>query len=129
MNATDRIVTAASWGRRSARRKAPLGVLLCGALLLAGCSNGNPLLGKWEIDPTASSPEARMLAGLGLSQVEFFADKALIGSIGAPVTYDIGDGYVLVNGNGQTSKYVVVSSAEIRVDAPMGQKVVYRRVH
>lgn len=125
MKATDRIVNVASW----ARRAIPLGALCGGALLLAACSHGNPLLGKWEIDPAASSPNVKFMANLGLNQVEFFADKALIGSIGAPVTYDVGDGYVLVNGNGQTSKYVVVSSNEIRVDAPLGQKVVYRRVH
>lgn len=110
-------------------RSLSFGVLLVAVLASSGCSKGNPLLGTWEIDEEASSPGVGIIAVIGGGEIEFLADKMMMGSTGGPVTYDIGDGHVLVTtAQGQTTKYVVVSDGQIRQDLPMQQKIVYRRV-
>ena len=110
-----------------ARRLASQCCLLV-ALSLVGCSKGNPLLGKWEIDKEASSRGMGLAAMFGGGEVEFLSDKVMMGSTGASATYEVGDDYVLVTTNGQATKYVIVSSDRIRLDLPMENKIVYQRV-
>ncbi|MDJ0848867.1 MAG: hypothetical protein QNK04_10855 [Myxococcota bacterium] len=102
-------------------------------LLLASCSDPNPLLGSWEYDKEQSQGLAAAGAELsmgisGVDQIEFREDKMVSGSKSETVTYEVAEDRVIVTGaDGEGVVYTIVDENTVILDSATG-RIAYRRV-
>jgi len=100
------------------------------ATALAACSEPNPILGVWVVDPDASSTGAEAAAGVaGLRQLEFREDKLVIGAEAIDVRYEIDGQRVIVTRTpeGRGDVYTFTDDGRMEMELPMGITVVYRQ--
>ena len=102
-------------------------------LLLVGCGEPNPLLGRWEYDKEESrglaAAGAEISAGLsGVDQIEFREDKMVSGGKSESVTYEVTEDRVIVTGpDGKGEVYTIVDENRVILDKPTG-RIALRRV-
>jgi len=106
--------------------KAWLLVLL---IALAGCGDGNPILGHWVVDAEQSPPgSATGLEMAGSAELEFLEDRMIAGSSSLDVTYIIENDRVTVTTlQGQGTVYEFESPDQMSVETPMGP-IIFKRV-
>ena len=102
-------------------------------LLLAGCSEPNPLLGRWEYDKEESkglaAAGAEISAGLsGVDQIEFREDKMVSGGKSESVTYEVTEDRVIVTrSDGKGEVYTIVDENRVILDKSTG-RIAFKRV-
>jgi hypothetical protein len=113
-----------AWAARSA---ASVGVAIA---LLAGACGRNPVLGDWEIDPSASSRGAVLAAeAADLGSLSLESGAIVAGDTEIPVTWTIEGAVaraVRSDGRGE-HRAELLADGRLRVELPIGVTAVYRR--
>lgn len=101
--------------------------------LLAACGEGNPLIGRWVLEPMPEdSPveerAARALFALGGGAVEFTAETRAMGGEAERVTYEVEGGRVTVfNDRGRGTVYRVEGDRMVQsLPNPLGGEIELR---
>ena len=98
--------------------------------LAVACSTGNPIIGRWKVDDKESLSGVGAGLGLvGMDEIEFRADKMIMGSVVLEVSYEVDEDRVIVTnkkaGHGQVFR--ILDEDRIKFEVPMGLAIVYRR--
>lgn len=89
------------------------------ALLLTGCFDSNPLIGKWQA--------TKKVALIGT--VEFTSDKVMYAGMFEEVKYEVRDNEVLVTDQmGMGSIYKIVDKNTMSIQVPFVGNIIYKRV-
>lgn len=108
-------------------------VLATAALLLAGCSDPNPLLGKWALQKTSGikAYDFKMAQVTGNGQITFKEDRVISGKKALEVSYSVSGAEVTVKyaHNGNANTYAIIDDNYFMFDIPEVGTFKYVRVH
>ena len=94
-------------------------LLIFMSILLTGCFNNNPLIGKWK------ATKNLML----MTNIEFTKDKVIYNGIFEKVKYEINDNKVLVTGQlGVGKVYKIIDDNTISMRIPLMGVIKYKRI-
>ena len=96
--------------------------LATATLLLAACSDPNPLLGKWTLQKTSGikAYDFKMAQVTGNGQITFKEDRVISGTKALKVTYSVSGEEVTVKyaHNGNANTYAIIDDSYFMFDIP-----------
>lgn len=104
-------------------------VLMLAVVVLTGCKDKNPLIGKWTIDLASLSGDVKMVVENSSSNrsLEFTKDKMIMSDVALLVTYEINGKLVKVRpaGNADPVVIIVKDDGSILVPTPAAGTIRY----